>query len=142
MKHRFLSLAAAAALAAGSLWAQPPADNPSAPPTPRARARGLFRARPLARIARALNLTDPQIEQARAIFQQARQAAQPARQQLQQNRQALREAIAGGGDVQTLATQQGVLLGQLVAIRSQAWAQLYGLLTPEQRAQFSRIRIR
>jgi Spy/CpxP family protein refolding chaperone len=92
----------------------------------------------LAQIARSLNLTDSQKQQAKAIFQQQRQTAQPVRQQLQQNRQALADAVKAGKantDIQQLAAQQGTLLGQMVAIRTQAWSQFYNLLTPDQRTQ-------
>jgi len=136
MTHRLSILAAVAALAAGTVWAQAPATDSLAAATPGTRLdTGRQAGLRLRRMARVLQLTDSQRQQARAIFSQARQAAQPVRQQLQQNRQALKEAEIGGGDVQQLAALHGNLSGQVAAIRAQAWAQFYNLLTPAQRAQ-------
>jgi Spy/CpxP family protein refolding chaperone len=90
------------------------------------------------RIAQALNLTDAQKQQARAIIQQTRQTVQPLRQELKQNRQALMAAVkAGKGDVEIhqLALTQGNLAGQLAAARLEALAKFYSTLTPEQRAK-------
>jgi Spy/CpxP family protein refolding chaperone len=80
----------------------------------------------------------------KAIFQQARQTAKPVRDQLQQNREALQAAVTSGktdAEIQQLATQQGILRGQIIAVRSQAWAKFYSLLTPEQRAQVKPVRL-
>ena len=136
MKRRFSKLTAIAALAAASALAQTPApatQADAAQPSQRMHPR-MHRVR----MMRSLNLTDSQKQQAKAIFQQARQTAQPVRQQLKQNRQALADAVKtgkSGTDIQQLAAQQGTLLGQVVGIRTQAWAQFYNLLTPDQRAQ-------
>src|SRR5438105_4914658 len=123
MKHVSLRFAAAVALAAGLALAQ----TPSPAPQPAAQGRhGQLRMR-LGRVLRALNLTDTQRQQAKAIFQQARQTAQPVRQQLQQNRQLLSDAVKNGKtdvEIQQLSAQQGELLGQNLAIRTQAWARL------------------
>ena len=135
MQHRFLLFTAAAVLATGTVWAQAPAADPPANGATAVQPRLFGRFGRLVRLARSLNLTDSQKQQAKAIFQQARQSGQSIRLQLQQNRQALRQAAENGGDIQPLATQQGVLLGQMVAIRTQAWGQFYSLLTPDQRAQ-------
>ncbi|MBZ5580213.1 MAG: Spy/CpxP family protein refolding chaperone [Acidobacteriia bacterium] len=135
MRHGFFAKIAVVTLAAGTVLAQAPPANapePGAPATLARRGRAGLR---LGRIARALNLTSQQRQQARAIFGQARQSAQPLRQQMQQNRLALRQAALSGGDIQQLATEQGNLSGQLVAIRTQAWVQFYNLLTPGQRVQ-------
>jgi Spy/CpxP family protein refolding chaperone len=95
-----------------------------------------MRARHLARMAEYLNLTDAQKEQAKAAFQQAHQEAQPVRTQLQQNRLALADAVKAGkseAEIQGLANTTGTLVGQLVAIRTGAFAKVYATLTPEQR---------
>lgn len=140
MRNSFLRLAAVAVLATGALCAQAPADTPTqgvgTQPVHRLGA-GL---RP-GRLIQTLNLSAAQKDQARSIFQQARQTAQPVRLQLQQNRQTLENAVIGGStgaEIQQLATQQGTLLGQMLAIRSQAWSQFFNLLTPEQRTQASK----
>lgn len=138
MTHPFFKYAATMALAAGMVFAQAPTTNPQpAPPQARPGRHGFVR-RPLAHIAQALNLTDSQKQQARTIFQQARQSAQPIRQELKQNREALASAAKNGqneADIQKLSTEQGRLLGHLVAIRTEASAKFYQMLTPEQRAK-------
>jgi Spy/CpxP family protein refolding chaperone len=92
----------------------------------------------LDRLTQSLNLTDSQKQRARAIFESARQSAQPIRQELKANRDKLRAAAKvsnGEGDIQRLATEQGRLLGKLIAIRTQASANFYQMLTPEQRVK-------
>ncbi len=139
MTHSFFRYAATMALAAGMVFAQAPTTTPAQPATPQAReGRHGFVRRHLEHIAQALNLTDSQKQQARTIFQQARQSAQPIRQELKQNREALASAVKNGqGDteIQKLSTEQGRLLGHLVAIRTEASAKFYQMLTPEQRAK-------
>ena len=132
-RNPFTKGAAVATLAAGIIFAQAPTHQ----------GRRAFVRRHLQRIAQALNLTDSQKQQARAIFQQARQSAQPVRQELRQNREALRAAAKAGSidaDIQKLAANQGQLRGQLIAIRTEAAAQFYRTLTPEQRAKADQMR--
>jgi len=141
MSNLLLKLATVAALATPVLLAQAPAATP--PPVAGTQPSNRLGEdlRP-GRILRALNLSDSQRQQARSIFQQARRTAQPVRQQLLQNRQMLRDAVksgTNGAPIQQLATQQGSLLGQMVAIRSEAWAQFLNGLTPDQRAQASQM---
>ncbi len=139
MKKSILKFAAIPALAAGFVFAQVPVTGaPSAPPAKTHEGRRAFVRQHLDRVAQELNLSDTQKQEARAIFQQARQSAQPVRQQLKQNREAVTAAVkAGSSDagIQKLATEQGSLLGQLVAIRTEAASRFYQLLTPEQRAK-------
>ena len=133
-----MKYAAVAALATGMVFAQAPAGNSQPNTTEAQQGRRGFMRRHMARIAQQLNLTDAQKQQSRAIFQQARQSAQPIRQELKQNREALRAAAKanqGDSQIQTLANQQGQLLAQMVAIRAEASAKFYQMLTPEQRAK-------
>ena len=136
MKRTFVKLATVAALATGMVFAQ---ASPSTSPSPKAQTgnhQGVRRHR--ARMAQALNLTDAQKAQAKAIFQQAREASKPIRAQLKENRQALMQAAKAGkseADLQRLATVQGKLRGQMVAIRTEAFAKFYSTLTPEQRTK-------
>ena len=134
MNSNLIRFAAVAALATGMSFAQQatPAPRP-APAKPMAG----MRARVRNRMMQNLNLTDAQKQQAKAIFQQARQTAQPIRQQLQQNRQAMSAAVKADdtAQIQSLATTQGNLRGQVMAIRAQALAKFYGGLTPDQRAK-------
>ena len=137
MKQHISRFATAAALAAGMAMAQAPAA-PADPAQPRAgRAwaahRGAFRQR----MAQALNLSDAQKQQAKAIFQQAKQNAQPLAQQLKQNREALAAAVKANdvAQIHSLAAQQGNLRGQMMGVRSEAMAKFYTTLTPEQKAK-------
>lgn len=138
MRFSFMKYAGVAALATGMVFAQAPAGGSQSASTQAQQGRRRFMRRHLDRIAQQLNLTDSQKQQSRAIFRQARQSAQPIRQELKQNREALQAAAkANQADtqIQTLANQQGQLLGQLVAIRTEASAKFYQMLTPEQRAK-------
>jgi Spy/CpxP family protein refolding chaperone len=93
-------------------------------------------------MAQALGLTASQKEQARMIFQYARQSAQPIRQELMQNREKLVAAAKAGksdADIEKIADDHGRLLGRLVAIRTEASAKFYKMLTPEQRAKADRM---
>jgi Spy/CpxP family protein refolding chaperone len=121
-------------MAAGMVFAQAPAAPAQPPPGKAWKARaGAGRHR----MFQALNLTDAQKEQAKAIFQQARQTAKPLAQQLKNNREAMAAAVKANdaGQIQNLAAQQGNLRGQMIAIRSEAMAKFYTTLTPEQRAK-------
>jgi len=141
MKRNFLKLSVLTALAAGMACAQtttPAAPQTNTTPAPR------HRAAMRQRMMQALNLTDDQKQQAKAIFQSARQSTQPLRQQLMQNRQAMAAAVKANdtAQIQQLATQQGNLMGQLVAARTEAMAQFYATLTPDQRAKADQIQQR
>jgi Spy/CpxP family protein refolding chaperone len=141
MKSNIFRYAGAALVAAGITLAQTApsgTDNSNNPPArshsgKRAMARNHF-----GKLAEQLNLTDAQKEQAKTIFQEARQQAQPIRQQLRENREALAAAVkAGKGDaeIQQLSATTGSLMGQLTAIRTEAFAKVYATLTPEQRTK-------
>jgi Spy/CpxP family protein refolding chaperone len=89
-------------------------------------------------VAQVLNLTEPQKEQARTIFEQMRQSAQPVRQELKQNREKLMAAAKVANNesaIQKLAMEQGRLMGKLIAIRTEGSAKFYQVLTPEQRVK-------
>lgn len=136
MKQQLTKFATVAALAAGMAVAQTPTPAPEAPAA-KAHPRAAMRQR----LAQALNLTDAQKEQAKAIFQEARQTAQPLRQQLKDNQQALSAAVKANdaAQIQQLSGTQGNLRGQVLAIRSGAMAKFYALLTPDQRAKADQI---
>lgn len=137
MRVPLMKYAVAAALATGIVFAQAPASNSQLDAPAKQGRRGFMR-RHQARIAQALNLTDSQKQQARTIFQQARQSAQPLRQQLKHNREALAAAAKEGksdAEIQSLSTEQGRLLGQMTALRTEASAKFYQMLTPDQKAK-------
>ena len=133
MKESILKLTAAAALAAGMAFAQT-TPAPAQPGTARPHAgRQAMRHR----MVQALNLSDSQKQQAKAIFQQTRQTAKPIADQLKQNREALSAAVKANNvaQIDSLSAQQGTLRGQLLAARSEGMAKFYALLTPDQRAK-------
>jgi Spy/CpxP family protein refolding chaperone len=89
-------------------------------------------------LAQNLNLTASQKDEARAIFDHAKTSAQPVLGDLRQNRMALTAAAKGGAstaDIHRLANDHGHLLGELVAIRTQASSDFYRMLTPAQRVK-------
>jgi Spy/CpxP family protein refolding chaperone len=136
MQYSFIKYAGLATITAGIAFAQAAADNsqPGTPTTQEEKRPNLTSH--LEHMAQALNLTDSQRERARIIFQNARQSAQPIQQELRENREKLTAAAKAGkseDEIQKLADEQGRLLGQLVAIRTQSSAKFYQLLTPEQR---------
>lgn len=142
-KSKFVALAAAAVLAFGTLLAQA-APQTTTPPAYHKRGawgkRG-FRAGRLGKLSTYLNLTDTQKTQAKSIFDAARASAQPIVQELKQNRQAMQQAVKSGqtAQIQPLADAQGVLMGKLIGIRSNAFSQFYALLTPDQQAKLSQL---
>jgi Spy/CpxP family protein refolding chaperone len=90
-----------------------------------------------ARVIQSLNLTDAQKQQARTILQQMRQSAQPLHQQVQEQRQAMAAAVKANDTmkIQQLSSSLGALNGQVLALRSNAMAQFYALLLPDQQAK-------
>ena len=140
MRYSFIKYAAVAALVAGITFAQTPTSDSRQGTVNAQQGRlGFMRGHlDLDHVAQALNLTDSQKVQARTIFQQARQSAEPIRQELRQNREKLSAAAKvsnSEGDIQKLANEQGRLLGKLIAIRTEASAKFYQMLTPEQRVK-------
>jgi len=148
MKRNLMKFATIAALTAGMALAQPPqasplSQPPQANPQPPAQAPAHrpFAARIRQRTARALNLSDAQIQQARTIFQETRKKTEPVRVELRQNRQAMAEAVKANNaaEIQKLSKTQGELMGRLIAARSEGRARLYNILTPEQRAKAEKL---
>jgi Spy/CpxP family protein refolding chaperone len=141
MRYSFTKYAAAAAVAAGIIFAQTPPSDPQPGPAkthewrPGSSMRGYF---DMDRVAQALNLTDAQKKQAQTIFQQAEMSGQPIRQEMRQNREKLSAAAKinnNEAEIQKLAAEQGRLVGKLIAIRTVASARFYQILTPEQRVK-------
>jgi Spy/CpxP family protein refolding chaperone len=92
----------------------------------------------------ALNLTPAQKQQATTIFGDARQTAEPIRQEMRQNRAALSAAVKANNtsQIEQLSAHQGELQGKVLAIRSEAMAKFYTILTPEQRTQSDQMQSR
>jgi periplasmic protein CpxP/Spy len=142
MRQKAIRFMAVAAMAAGMAVAQTAAPAPAPAPQPGQKAGRLGMRRMFVnRMAKALNLTDAQKQQAKGIFQQAKQDGKPVAQQLRDNRQALNAAVKAynSGQIQSLAAQQGQLMAQMVTIRAEARAKFYATLTPEQRAKADQV---
>jgi Spy/CpxP family protein refolding chaperone len=131
--RNLIRYAATAAAAVGLLLAQ----NAGSPPG--AGGPGGGWANRLDRIATALNLTPDQKTQVSGILQNSLSQAQPLMTQLRNNHQAVQQLVKGGAaenfdqQLQTLANTQGSLVSQLAVIHGKAMAQVWNLLTPDQR---------
>lgn len=139
MKKWLTGITAATTLAGGMLFAQT-AQSPAAQPAPgpyhHRMAGPNARANHFEHFATMLNLTPQQREQAKTIFQNAKQASEPVRAQLKQNREALANAVKANRsdtEIDRIANNQGVLVGQLIAVHARAMEKVYSLLTPAQR---------
>lgn len=130
MKRNWIRFAAAGALAAGLVFAQQ--ATTAGPHNP-----GVHHAMARQHMMHALNLTDAQKQQAKAIFQQARQINRPVMQQAKQNREALAAAVKANdtAKIEQLTAKQGKLRGEMMSARAEAMAKFYQTLTPEQRAR-------
>lgn len=92
----------------------------------------------MAWMARELNLTDAQQEQAKKIMEASHETMHPLTQQMEANRQAMMAATAtenfDQAKVQALANQQGQLTAQMAMQKALVHNQIYTqVLTPEQR---------
>ena len=132
LKTKLAASTAIAVLGAASLFA---AETAPAAGVHRHGHRGAF-------LSSYLNLTPAQQAQEKTIFQGARESAQPVRQQLKQTRQSLRAAIQANdtAQIQQLATTEGGEVGQLAAIRGNAMAKVYQILTPDQQQKLAQLR--
>ena len=92
-----------------------------------------------ARIASELQLTDAQKEQIISILQAEKSKTQPAMQQLTQSQQQLLAATKGGSfdeaQVRSIASQQAQLRTDMIVERARVKAEIYKVLTPEQRTK-------
>ncbi len=133
-------LGAVAALAAGMLMAQAPApqsgQNQQRPKAAGRQMRGGMHGDG-GLWAAALDLTDAQKTQAKAIFQESRDEAKPVMQEMRTAHQALQAAIkTPGSDLDTLAANQGAIMAKLIALQAKASQKFYALLTPAQQQKF------
>jgi Spy/CpxP family protein refolding chaperone len=139
MKQQLFEIAAAVALAAGVLFAlQTPATGTEPAPRQAPLEHPVFGHQ---QMMQALNLTTAQQQQAQTIFGDANQKAQPLQQEMRQNREALFAAVKANNtsQIERLSSQQGELQGKAMAIRSEAMAKFYAILTPEQRTKADQI---
>ncbi|HTW67679.1 MAG TPA: Spy/CpxP family protein refolding chaperone [Bryobacteraceae bacterium] len=129
-RNRFAAWTAVAALSAASLFAAPTSFAGH-----RHGRMGTF-------LTNYLNLTASQQAQRKSIFETARQSSQPVRQELRQTRKSLHAAIQSDNtaQIQQLAKVEGTEVGQLSAIRADAMAKSYKILTPAQRQKLASLR--
>lgn len=145
MKKHLFQFAAVTALSAGTVLAQVPTSGTQPAPEKAPFTHPMFGHQ---KMMEALNLTPVQKQQAETIFGDARQKAQPIRQEMRQNREALTAAVKANNaaQIERLSVQQGNLMGKTLAIKTQARAKFYAILSPEQRMKadqmFERMRSR
>jgi Spy/CpxP family protein refolding chaperone len=132
LRNKFAACTAIAALGAVSLFA---AETAPAAGAHRHGHMGAF-------LSSYLNLTPAQQAQEKTIFQSARESAKPVREQLKQTRQSLRAAVQANdtAQIQQLASSEGTEMGQLAAIRGNAMAKMYQILTPDQQQKLAQLR--
>ena len=146
IRHALAFLLLAALVATPLALAQPPGphggpgferpgDGPGFGPGHPGR-RGPDRLHDLGFLARFLELTDEQIEQARALFEGTRELTQPVRQDLRATHRELRDLLdteaPDATRVGTLVLDVHDLRGQLRAAREVLLEDFRALLTPEQ----------
>ncbi len=140
MNPRFAKITALGCLAAGLAFAQAARPGRAAARPVRAALRQAAAGAIRQRMLQNLNLTADQKAQAKSIMQQARTQAQPMRTQLQDTRKTLATAVKSDpGQITNLSAKAGQIQGQLLAIREQATAQIYALLTPDQKTRFDQM---
>ena len=136
--RKLITFAATVALSAGAAFAAPQAQ--SGAQTERAERRMLHR-QP-ARIAKALNLTDAQKQQAKAIREKHRTANQAVRTELRQLNEQIRAARQAKNTAE--AQRLAALREPVVARAQEAWqaerAELRSVLTAEQQSKLDELR--
>jgi len=127
LQKQFLALVGAGALTSVSLLA-------SVAP---AQKTGASQERFVGEIESILSMSPAQKDQAQTAIDKARDSAKPIEQQLSNTNSALQAAVRSGNqaEIERLASNEGHEIGQLVAIRSSAVAQVYKTLTPDQKSR-------
>lgn len=91
------------------------------------------------RIAAKLNLTDEQKAQVKTITEASRAKTQSLHEASKANRQKMNEATANGSfdeaAVSAIATEQATIAAQMTVEKARVKAQIYQILTAEQKAQ-------
>jgi protein CpxP len=88
---------------------------------------------------RGLDLTEEQKTQIKAIRQASRESMKPLHEQMKANRQKLAQLSESGtfdeAQVQAIAAEHGQLSAQMLVAREKVKAQIFNVLTPEQKAK-------
>lgn len=106
--------------------------------------RGMDPGQRLARMAKALDLTEAQQEQIRAILTSEREKTEPLRKKLAETREKIRKAVETGpfdeAAVRALAESRNEARVELIVSRARAGSRIFALLTPEQRERARKLR--
>jgi protein CpxP len=139
---RFRLLIAAMAVLLGSAIAKSQTTTDAPPPPPmHGYAHGMHD-HTMGFFGRALNLTDDQKTQMKAIMEKEHPTMKPLFQQQRQIDQQLRQYVQGTYDeakVRTLANQKAQVEAELTVQHTRIHNQMYQLLTPDQQGQLKQI---
>ena len=88
---------------------------------------------------RALDLTDAQQTQVKAILDESRESVKPVFESMKANREKMKEATKGGAfdeaAVTAIANEQAGLAAKLMVEKQRTRSKIYALLTDEQKAK-------
>jgi periplasmic protein CpxP/Spy len=141
---RYRLLIAAIAVMLGSVIAksQTATDAPPAPPMHGHGHEFGMHEHMMGFFSKALNLTEDQKTQMKALMDKARPSMKPLMQQQRQIDQQLRQYVEGTYDeakVRTLATQKAQLEAELTVAHTRIHNQMYQLLTPDQQTKLKEL---
>jgi len=134
---RYRLLIAAMAVMLGSVIAKSQTATDTPPPAMHGHEFGMHE-HMMGFFSKALNLTDDQKTQMKAIMQKEHPAMKPLMQQQHQIDQQLRQYVEGPFDaakVQALAAQKSQIQAQLTVAETRVHNQMYQLLTPDQQTK-------
>lgn len=137
---RFRLVIAGLAVLLGTALAK--AQTSDAPPPPPMHEHGLMGQGMLEHFTKALNLSDEQQTQAKAVMQKEFSTMKPLMHQERQIERQLHQYAEGTYDadkVQALASQRAQLEVQLTVAKTRVHNELYQLLTPEQQTQLKQL---
>ncbi|MBC7908902.1 MAG: Spy/CpxP family protein refolding chaperone [Pyrinomonadaceae bacterium] len=151
MKNRFaIAISAVLLITAGAVFALARTGDPTGLDNIAAQAVSKeghpFIRRMMNRIADRLDLSEEQRQQVKTILENERPTVEPLVRSLIATKQELREATSNGKfneeQVRALADRQGQTMSQLIVEKERVKAQIYNILTPEQRAEAEKMRSR
>lgn len=98
----------------------------------------------MGRFLRGLDLSDAQKASVKEITATSRTNNAPVMEQMKQNRTELQNATKGGAfdqaQVESIAAKQGNLMAQMIVDREKTKAQIFAILTDEQKAKSAEMR--